>query len=396
MGSNLKARIIYIIKNNSYVQFMYIHIMSFIFKFIGFFIPVNDRLVLMNGHGYRFNDSPRAIYIKMKELNLLEYYEVVWALNEPEKYPDLDARKVKMDSFTYFITALKAKYWISCVNIERGLHFKKKKTIYLNTWHGALINLCGNAVGKRNDFHWNYIDYFCACSEFEIPFIERDFGVSRKAIIKTGYPRNDELYQATDIEKNFYRKKFGIAKEKKVIVYAPTWRETNDGGATYKLIPPIDWNLWKKELGDEYVVLLRTHPYTTKLMNVIFDDFVMDYSDYPEINHLLIASDILISDYSSTILDYSILEKPIICFGYDYSLYNKKRGFYYDLNLTIPGGVIDCELSLINRIKKIDFDAERKMVRKFKKKHMQYGGNATLECINAVFGTNYKGVEVND
>lgn len=396
MESGIKSRIVHILKNNSYAQFLYIHIMSFVFRLVGLFIATDDKLVLMNGHGYKYNDSPRAIYEKMKSLGMLKTYKIVWALNNPENYPDLNVRKVKMDTWEYFLIALKAKYWISCVNIERGLHFKKKETIYLNTWHGAFINLCGNAVENRDDFHWNYINYFCACSDFEVPFIERDFGVRRESIIKTGYPRNDELYQSTEEKRKMYRRKFGIPNDKKVIVYAPTWRETSDGGATYKLIPPIDWELWKRELGDQYVILLRTHPYTTKLMNVVFDEFVRDYSSYPEINHLLIVSDLLISDYSSTILDYAILEKPIICFGYDYSSYNKKRGFYYDLDTTIPGGVVENQYDVIKRIQTMDYDFEKRVVSQFKKKHMEYGGNATIQCINMVFGTNYKEEDIND
>ena len=80
-------------------------------------------------------------------------------------------------------------------------------------------------------------------------------------------------------------------------------------------------------MGDEYIFFLRTHPYTTKLMNVEFNDFLRDFSQYPNINELLIIADILISDYSSIIYDYAVLEKPLLCFGYDYDEYKKKRGF---------------------------------------------------------------------
>ena len=217
----------------------------------------------------------------------------------------------------------------------------------------------------------------------------RDFGVKESALIMTGYPRNDELYAANAQTKQIYRQKFGIPDNKKVILYAPTWRETTDGGATYQLAPPIDWNKWEKELGENYVVMLRTHPYTTKLMNVQFNDFVLDYTEYPEVNHLLIAADILISDYSSINLDYCILGKPMICFGYDYEEYTKNRGFYYDLRTTMPSGVIETEDEVIKHIKSMDFKEEERKTCAFRDSHMQYGGNASIECINKVFGTDY-------
>ena len=182
------------------------------------------------------------------------------------------------------------------------------------------------------------------------------------------------------------REALGIPEGKRVMLYAPTWRDSTDGGASHKLAPPIDWQRWKSELGDEWVVLLRTHPYTTKLMNVQFDDFVINCTDYPRINDLMIASDLLISDYSSTILDYSILEKPIICFGYDFEEYSAQRGFYFDMETVVPNGVIRTEDKLLEHILSYDHATECAKTKKFKDDHMEYGGNATDTCIKAVFG----------
>ena len=363
--------------------------MSAFFRFIGLFIKTDENLVLMNGHGSKYNDSPRDIFRKMDELGLTKKYKVVWALNDPDKYEIENCEKIKMDTFKYFKTALKAKYWVSCVNIERGLHFKKKKTVYLNTWHGALINLCGNAVGGRKDFHWNYVNYFCVCGDYEKPFIVRDFGVREDALIMTGYPRNDMLYSADAQKVKEIKEQLDLPFDKKIILYAPTWRETVDGGSSYQLAPPIDWAKWKEKLSDEYVVLLRTHPYTTKLMNVEFDDFVKNFTEYPEVNHLLLAADVLISDYSSINLDYCILEKPMICFGYDYEQYNSQRGFYYDLEENMPNGVVKNEDDVIELLLTMDREEQCKKTASFKNAHMQYGGNASVECINKLFGTNY-------
>lgn len=379
----------HLLKHNTFIQTLYRVIMSAVFRFIGIFIRTDERLVLMNGHGFRYNDSPRAIYEKMAELGMLSEYRVVWALREAEKYEIEGAEKIEIDTPKYFITALRAKYWISCVNIERALHFKKKNTVYLNTWHGASLNHVGNAVGKRNDFHYEHVNFFCINGEYERDFVIRDFNLLPDSLLTSGYPRNDALYGVDEERARAMRRALGIPEGKRVILYAPTWRDSTDGGASHKLAPPIDWKRWKEELGKDFVVLLRTHPYTTKLMNVEFDDFVINCTDYPRINDLMIASDLLISDYSSTILDYSILEKPIICFGYDYEEYIAQRGFYFDMETVMPSGVIRNEDALLTHIRTLDWESERTKAKKLKDEHMEYGGNATLLCIDAVFGTDY-------
>lgn len=390
----LKEKMIHILKHNVAIQTCYRYSASALFRVIGLFVKTDDKLILMNGHGYKYNDSPRAIYRRMYELGLTKKYDVVWALNDPEQYDIPGARKIKMDTLNYFITALKAKYWISCVNIERALKFKKKNTVYLNTWHGGAINLCGNAVNGRNDFHWEHIDYFCSCGRYDDKFFKRDFNLREKAILKCGYPRNDELYNTTENEVAQLKNKFGLPEDKKIILYAPTWRETTDGGKSYQLAPPIDWKKWKNELGDNFIILLRTHPYTTKLMNVKFNDFVRDFTNYPEVNDLLKVSDILISDYSSIILDYSILCKPILCFGYDYEYYKKERGFYYELETEMPSGVLKTEKDVIQKLKDMDYDMECQLTKKFRDCHMEYGGDATTQCIKAVLSISAKECEV--
>ena len=137
--------------------------------------------------------------------------------------------------------------------------------------------------------------------------------------------------------------------------------------------------------------MLRTHPYTTRLMNVIFDDFVLDYTDYPVVNDLLIAADILISDYSSINLDFCITEKPMICFGYDYDTYKNGRGFYYDLEEEMPNGVMRSEDEVIKHLRELDYKLDCQKTADFKRRHCEYGdGHATVECINTVFGTHLK------
>lgn len=384
MGS-IKRRIEYVLKHNLVIQKMYKYIMSFFFRFIGLFISIDEKLILFNGLGKGYNDSPKVIFKYMVSDERFRDYKFVWALDEPEKYNIPYCSKVKMDTMKYFITALKAKYWVSCVNIERGLNFKKKETRYLNTWHGIPLKLVGNSVSGRKDFNFSDINIFCYSSEYERKIYERDFNVQEESLLLSGLPRNDELYNISYEKIMDYKAMLSIPKDKKVILYAPTWRDSTDGGKTYSIEPPIDVEYWENELKSDYILLLRTHAYTNKLLGIEFNDFIRDFSDYPEINHLLIVADILISDYSATIFDYSILERPIICFGYDYDEYALDRGFYIDLEEEIPGGVLKTQKDVIKKIKTLDYKDECKKVAQFKNKYIKIGGNATEKCVNALF-----------
>lgn len=381
---NLKSILEYILKHNLILQKAYKFIMSFIFKSISIFIPLDNKLILFNAHGRRYNDSPKAIYLEMVKDPRFKEYHFVWALDEPEKYNIPGCTKVKMDTMKYFITALKSKYWITCVNIERGLHFKNKKTIYLNTWHGTPLKLVGNAVRGRKDFNFSNVDIFCAAGNYEKEIYKSDFNVLENSLILSGLPRNDELYNVSDEKIIEYKRSLNIPLDKKVILYAPTWRDSSDIGKTYSINPPMDMDYWKKELNEEYILLLRTHAYTNNLLGVKFDGFVRDLSSYPDINHLLIISDILISDYSATIFDYSILERPIICFGYDYDDYLNDRGFYLDLEEELPNGVIRTQENIIKKIKNLNYKDECKKTKNFKNKYINVGGYATEKCLDLI------------
>ena len=211
------------------------------------------------------------------------------------------------------------------------------------------------------------------------------FKLQESAMLPVGLPRNDELYGYDGADGESIKKRLGIALDKKVILYAPTWRDSVDNGKTYAIAPPIDFDLWKKTLGEEFVILIRAHAYTNKVMNIKFDDRVVDVSQYPSINELFKISDILISDYSASIIDYSILERPIICFAYDYEEYKAERGLYWDLEKEMPNGVMRNESEVLQHIMTMDYVEDSKKTKSLKSKYNQYGGNASQECVKALF-----------
>lgn len=383
----IRAKLDYVLKHNMLVNKGFKLAAGTVMKAWGLITPIDEKAVLFSGHSRKYNDSPRAIYEYMISHPDYRDYKFIWALEDPEgtEIPG-DCVKIKCDTPAYFKAALSSKYWITCVNIERSLKFKKKNQIYLNTGHGITIKTCGNEAVGRKDYDFSYIDYFCVSGDYEKEIYTRSFNLTPDSIIATGLPRNDDLYNVSSDEVAIIKKRLGIPANKRVILYAPTWRDSVDGGKSYSIKPPIDLKLWEKELSDKYVLLFRAHPYTNKLLGVIFNDFVLDYSDYSNINDLLKITDICISDYSATIFDFAVLEKPIICFGYDYDEYSKSRGFTLDLQAECPGGVLKTENEVINRILNMDYEQECNNTRTFKMKYIEHGGNATEKCVETVFG----------
>lgn len=380
--SIIKKRIEYMLKHNTFIQFCYKHIMSLGFGLIGLFIQTDKDLILLNSYGGRkYNDSPRVLFEAMIADNRFKDKKYVWAFENPDKYKIPGAKSIKIDSLAYFLTALRAHVWISSVNIERGLHFKKRSTIYINTWHGAGTKLIGNACKGRKDYNFSAVDMMLVQSEFEREIFERDFLSNPDAIRIVGFPRNDELFHITDEQRSELRKQFNIPKGKKVILYAPTWRDSKDGGMSYEFEPPIRMDKWKSRLSDNYVMLFRMHAFTTKF-EMTFDEFARNVSDYEDLNHILAITDVLITDYSTIVYDSAIAGIPFICFGFDYDTYKEERGFYYDLDEVYPGGVLKDENEVIERIPAVLSGVDHDQYVAFKNRYIEAGGSATETILN--------------
>lgn len=359
--------------------------MSFVFRVWGLFVPVDENIVLfVSFMGKGFNDSPKAIYDYMQCHEDYKHYQCIWALEEPSKYPDLNT--VNIDTPSYFKTALKSKYWITNTNIERGLHFKKKKQEYLNTWHGVALKLIGNDVEKRKDFNFSTVSHVVVSGNHDEKVWESALKANPASYLRCGMPRNDELWLATEARRKELKEKLNLPTEKKVILYAPTWRESTNGGKSYDIKPPIHFDVWKESIGKDYVVLFRAHHLTTKVLGVQFDEFVRNASDYPAVNDLMIASDMLITDYSAIAFDYSILCRPILTFAYDYDSYLAERGTYFEIDEKYPNKSCRTEDELLSRIISLDYENECLNTKDFRDRFMQYGSEATEICVKAVFG----------
>jgi CDP-glycerol glycerophosphotransferase len=256
----------------------------------------------------------------------------------------------------------------------------------LNTWHGIPFKCVGNDAGGRKDYNFDTLDYFCYSGEYEAEIYTRAFNVRKDVMIPSGLPRNDELYYVTEDEKLNLKMKLGLPLNKKVIMYAPTWRDSVDNGKSCLLCPPVDVAKWEKELGEQYVILFRMHAYTNKLMGLEFNEVIRDFSSYPSINDLFKVADLLISDYSAAIFDYAILERPIVSFAYDYEEYKELRGLYIDMEKEMPNGIFRTQDEVIYHIKTMDYAEECSKTKKMiKDKYLEYGGDATKKCVESLF-----------
>ena len=237
----MRDRLIYILKHNKFIQKLYVVIMGFVFRIWGMFQKTDEKLVLfVSFMGKNFNDSPKVMYDYMQSHPGYKKYRCVWAFEHPESFPELET--VRIDTPAYFKTALKAKYWITNTNIERGLKFKKIDQVYLNTWHGIALKYIGNDCPGRKDYNFDTLDYLVVSGDHDERVFKSAFNAKSSSYLRCGMPRNEELWLADDNAKAQMRKELGIPEDKKVILYAPTWRESTDGGKTYAIKPPIHFD----------------------------------------------------------------------------------------------------------------------------------------------------------
>ena len=384
----MKQKLVYFLKYNKVAYAVYYRVMSFCMNVLKLFVKIDDKLILFNSFaGRKYDDSPKAIFEEMRKDPRFKGYRLVWAFHEPEKFQVEDAEKIKTDGLQYFKTALAARVWVTNSSVERGLHFKGKNTFYLNTWHGSPIKKMGSDIAADNQSFGTksetLVDIMNTQSCFEADIFSKCFGIPRNHFIEVGLPRNDALANYTMEKRKQIRRKLGLSENKKVILYCPTFREyEKDENLGVVLAPPMDLKKWEAELGDQYVLLFRAHYEVSKVMEVQENDFVRNVTDYPVLNDLMIVSDILISDYSSIFFDYSIMDKCMLHFTYDFDKYEEKRGMYFDIRDYLSGA--DTEDGVIAILRNLNSQRETEKTVAFRNKYLNFYGEAskkTVDCI---------------
>ena len=349
------------------------------------FISTDNHLILFNSFGgKKYDDSTKAIYELMKNDKRFSAYHLVWAFHEPQKHKEISPKdKIKTDGLKYYITALKAVCWVSNSSIQRGLVFKGKNTLSFNTWHGTPLKDMSLPNGQKNVV-MNQCDVILAQSKFEVDSFVKCWKLSRKKYKIFGLPRNDKLAHSNKDTKRMIRNKLGIPEGKFVILYAPTFRDyLLDKNDTCMLEVPFDYSYWEKAFGNDLYFMMRMHYEVSKHNNLPQNNIWHDYSEYPILDDLMIASDLLISDYSSIIFDYAILNKPIVNYIYDYDEYQEKRGLLFDIRKELPYASDSKALAEI--IYNLNYEDAISNLNSFREKYVEEYGNATQQSVDYIY-----------
>lgn len=275
----------------------------------------------------------------------------------------------------------------------------RKKTVVTQLWHACgAFKKFGMSISEKKfgedqktlekyPFHGNYT-YVTVSSPEVVWAYEEAMNLKGKDVVKPlGIARTDYYYDKTAAEKAFdhlYRE-FPEAKGKKVILYAPTFR----GHVAHAKTPnQIDIERFESELGKECVLLFKLHPFVKRRTEIPegCEHFAKDVTDDFTIEELLLVTDVCISDYSSLVFEFSLLERPMLFYAYDLDSYFDWRGFYYPYDEFVPGEICKTEDELLRGIEKSLVSFEKDKVIRFKEKYMDAcDGHATERIINTVF-----------
>ncbi len=213
------------------------------------------------------------------------------------------------------------------------------------------------------------------------------FMAPKEKVICIGCPQVDYFFREHDIDawKGELYEKYPEMKGKKLVLYAPTFR--GDEERDKKLLESFDFETFQKELGEEYFLMVRLHP---QIQSATVPDTVANMTDYPNVRKLLCMTDILIADYSSIAVEYSLLNRPIILYAFDKEWYlSEDRGFYFDYEKTAPGPIVENMQDLIDCIKNKQWDIAK--VEKFAHLHNDYFDDKSAKrVVDYYFGNGKK------
>ncbi|URM34903.1 CDP-glycerol glycerophosphotransferase family protein [Cytobacillus firmus] len=358
------------------------------------YLPMKKKTVVFESFwGKSYSDNPRAIYEEM-EKNGMDY-NYIWILNNENTDIEGRGKAVRKNSLKYYYYLATAKYFINNANFP-DFYEKRDGAIEVQTLHGTPLKTMGLDVPgeidteeKRNNFlrrcgRW---DYLISTSDYVTNLTRRCF-LYEKEMLEVGFPRNDKLFRH-DNEKDIMnlKEKIGIPRDKKVILYAPTWRVKK----AFNLELEVD--KMQEQLGDEYVLLLRLHYFVANSIDVSKNKgFAYDLSNYEDIQDLYLISDVMITDYSSVMFDYAILNRPMLFFTYDLELYRDQlRGMYIDFEKEAPGPLARTTQDLIDSLQNMNTHNQKydEKMKQFRAKYCQYDdGHASENVINKVFEKN--------
>ncbi|MGW7317805.1 bifunctional glycosyltransferase/CDP-glycerol:glycerophosphate glycerophosphotransferase [Streptomyces sp. NPDC054854] len=333
-------------------------------------LPVKKGTIVFESHmGKQYSDSPKAIYEELVRQGAP--FEAIWSYagGKPTGFPK-EATLVRRWSWPYLRALAQAEYWVDNQGFPLALT-KRPGTTYIQTWHGSALKRMGfheprtKAQGKAGQDRFqaavDRFDHFLIRSEHDTRTLAKGFRLRDEVLLRTGYPRNDALVEAHRTEADSGERlrgplaaELGIDPDKKVLLYAPTFRANADG-TVENFEFPFDVEEFADRLGDRFTLLVRTHYLNSVSLPPSVAGRVLDVSRHHDVTPLLALADGLITDYSSVMFDYAVLDRPMLFFAYDYDAYATDiRGTYFDLKEKAPGPVVSTADELMQAVAAFD------------------------------------------
>lgn len=345
--------------------------------------PINEKCIVFESlWGRSYSCNPAAFYEYIIENH--PEYECVWFFNDVSTPIKGNAKKVERKSEEYYHYLATAKYFIYNANFPVSF-VKRRGQVIVQTMHGTPFKTFGLDVREelpteKEEFRvikramiW---DYIVAQGEFTKNMVWQWFRYDN-AVLQTGYPRTDSLYaenaadsDAAERDAAALKESLGIPAGKKVMLYAPTWRDMD------RFDMMLDLDKLRETVGDEYAILVRPHYFVAEFYKVPEDgSFVFDGGRVGKIEDLFPITDILITDYSSVMFDFVLTGKPMIFFAYDLDEYTKEtRGGYFDISVEAPGTIAKTTEEVAEAVQSIDrhFELNGDRIEGFCAKYLTY------------------------
>ena len=316
-----------------------------------------NRIVFVSMHNESFNDSLGAV---KSEIEKSGKFETVFITRR-----DLDVKLSNVPRVLnfFFIKSQKlatAKYVFLNDNFMpmARLNFSGEAVI-TQLWHAeGVFKKFGLAIPQPESVRKNEIGgngkltHVVCSSENVVPFYAEAFGVSEEKVLPIGAPRADILLSDNGKARAALEEKYPSLKGKKLVLYAPTFRDEGNE----QILSHFKIDEFNASLGDEYALLVRFHPQIHP--NVKDTLGAVNVTEYDNVCELVCACDVLVTDYSSICMDFSLLDKKTVFFAYDLDEYNTQRSFYFDYESYVPGEVAKTMSEVIEAIKR-DFDKEK-------------------------------------
>lgn len=347
-------------------------------------LPIDEnKIVFENFNAGSYGCNPK--YITEELLRRKKNYDIVWLVKSVKKetakgYFPPEVRLVGYGTKQGLKELASAKLWVDNQRknyfIKKGLR-KKSGQYFIQTWHGSLgikkldadvdafTNVFKQDWVERSKYDSSMWDYLLTNSEFENNVFRRALWFENE-IKQFGHPRNDIFFKDTTEIKHKVHDFFDIPRDKKILLYVPSFRDDGDINC-YKLDYDKIINALQDKFGSEWVCISRLHPRAKKFDSQIIPEDnpnIIDGTFYPDIQELLVSADCAISDYSSCIFDYMLSRKPAFIFATDIEKFNTDRGFYYPLEAT-PFPISSDNDKLVKNIQKFDYDKYKSKVEEF-------------------------------